>query len=48
MKMPTLQGDGAITVLLCRGSTMLTAAERTGSCQLWRMVLTAWAFKGDK
>lgn len=48
MKIPTQQGDGAITVLLCRGSTMLTLAESAGSCQLWRMVLTAWVFKGDK
>lgn len=34
--------------LFCSGSTVLTFGESAGSCWLWRMMLTAWAFQGNK
>lgn len=34
--------------LFCSESTVLTFGESAGSCWLWRMMLTAWAFQGNK
>lgn len=47
MAASALPGDGAITVLLCSGSTMFPL-QNIGGCQLWGVMLAALAFKSEK
>jgi len=47
MAASALPGDGAITVLLCSGSTMFPL-QNVGGCQLWGVMLAALAFKSEK